>query len=159
MKSTAIDLYRREFIVKTLAGSALGFIIWPGFVRTACGMGVFSYPQGMQKMQGDVKVNGIPVQVGAPVKFGDVVTTGPESYAVFVIDKSVYLIRDNTRVELSGNTSDKYKEKIVDILRLINGKMLSADKWAEYEKNAIPTEDDIKAVDNICLEDGWIATK
>jgi len=125
MKSTFIHLNRRSFIIKFLAGGALSIAGLPVVIRTAFGMGTRSYPQGMQKIQGEVKINGIPAEVGTPVKTGDVITTGSDSLAIFVINKSVYLVRDNTRVEFSSETSDQYKEKIVNVLRIIHGKMLS----------------------------------
>jgi hypothetical protein len=125
METNAANLNRRAFIYQLLAGSGLGIAGLPGFRRTALAMGTFSVTQGMRKVMGDVKINGLSAEVGTLVKNGDVVTTGPDSYAVFVIDKSAYLVRDNTHVELSSKTSDQYKEKIVNILRIINGKMLS----------------------------------
>lgn len=125
METNAANLNRRAFIYQLLAGSGLGITGLPGFMRTALGMGIFSVTQGMRKVRGNVKINGLSAEVGTLVKNGDVVTTGPDSYAVFVIDKSAYLVRDNTHVELSSKTSDQYKEKIVNILRIINGKMLS----------------------------------
>jgi hypothetical protein len=125
METNAASLNRRAFIYQLLAGSGLGIVGLPGFMRTALGMGTLSVTQGMRKVRGDVKINGVSVEVGTLVKTGDVVTTGPDSYAVFVIDKSAYLVRDNTNVELSSKYSDQYKEKIVNILRIINGKMLS----------------------------------
>ena len=125
METNAASLNRRAFIYQLLAGGGLGIAGLPGFRRTALGMGTFSVTQGMRKVMGDVKINGLSAKVGTLVKNGDVVTTGPDSYAVFVIDKSAYLVRDNTHVELSSKTSDQYKEKIVNILRIINGKMLS----------------------------------
>jgi hypothetical protein len=125
METNAANLNRRAFIYQLLAGSGLGIAGLPGFRRTALAMGTLFVTQGMQKVRGDVKINGLSAEVGTLVKNGDVVTTGPDSYAVFVIDKSAYLVRDNTHVELSSKTSDQYKEKIVNILRIINGKMLS----------------------------------
>lgn len=125
MRKTDIDKYRRQFIMTMLGGGALGLTGLPGFVRAVYGMGAFSYPQGMQKIEGDVKINGIPAQVGAQVAPGDVVTTGPDSLAIFVINKNVYLVRDNTRVDLSSETSEEFKEKIVNVLRMARGKMLS----------------------------------
>jgi hypothetical protein len=125
METNAANLNRRAFIYQLLAGSGLGIAGLPGFRRTALAMGTLFVTQGMRKVRGDVKINGLSAEVGTLVKNGDVVTTGPDSYAVFVIDKSAYLVRDNTHVELSSKTSDQYKEKIVNILRIINGKMLS----------------------------------
>ncbi len=125
MRTNEINICRRQFMTAILGSGALGLTGLPGFVRAVYGMGAFSYPQGMQKVQGDVRVNGIPAQVGAQVVPGDVVTTGPDSLAVFVVKKSVYLVRDNTRVDLSSETSEEFKEKVVNVLRIVSGKMLS----------------------------------
>jgi hypothetical protein len=125
MKSFVINRHRRSFLIQMLAGGAAWAGGLSGFIRTAFGMGVFSYPSGIQKLQGEVKVNGIRAKVGKLVKTGDVVTTGPDSLAIIVINRSVYLLRDNTHVEFSSETSEQFKLQIVDVLRIINGKMLS----------------------------------
>jgi 1,2-phenylacetyl-CoA epoxidase catalytic subunit len=41
----------------------------------------------------------------------------------------------------------------------INGERLSDDNWTTYKESAFPTEDDIKAIRDICHEPGWIADK
>ncbi len=125
MKTNDIDTCRRQFMMTVLSGGALGLTGLPGLARAVYAMGAFSYPQGMQKVQGDVKINGITAQVGSQVAPGDVVTTGPASLAIFVVNKSVYLVRDNTRVDLSSETSEEFKEKVVNVLRMARGKMLS----------------------------------
>ena len=128
-------LSRRAFIVRILCG---GLVSAPGLsrlARTAHAMGSASYPQGMQKIQGDVRINGIPADVGAAVGAGDVVTTGTDGFAVFVIGKSVYLLRENTRLDLEGDTSEKYRESAIRVLRMLGGKMLSVTR--EKEKQII----------------------
>lgn len=41
----------------------------------------------------------------------------------------------------------------------IDGNLLTKSEWETYEKNAFPTEDDVKAVNDICKDEGWIAMK
>ena len=60
-------LCRRAFILSVLSGGILSVTGLSRIVRTVFAMGSASYPQGMQKMQGDVKINGIPAEVGSPV--------------------------------------------------------------------------------------------
>lgn len=115
--------HRRHFLSTVLAtGTLLGF---SNLIRFAFGMGAFKYKQGIQKISGDVRVNGKPVVAGDIVQPGDVVTTGPDSLVVFVLNQSVYLVRDNSRVELGSQSSEAFKEKIVDVIRILNGRMLS----------------------------------
>ncbi len=74
-------------------------------IDRAHAMGVIKLPVGMQKVQGTVKINGETARVGSAVKPGDVITTGPDSMAVFVVGKDVYLIRENTRVDLESESA------------------------------------------------------
>ena len=41
----------------------------------------------------------------------------------------------------------------------INGDRLSGEKWTAYKESAFPAADDIKTVNDICLEEGWISAK
>ncbi len=126
MKTNAFSLSRRSFIINILASGPLGITGIIGSIRTTSAMGTLSsYPKGIQKVKGEVKINGILAKVGRIVKPGDTVTTGPDSLSIFVIGKSVYLVRDNTRVDLSSETSNEFKEDIVNVLRIVYGKMLS----------------------------------
>lgn len=119
---------RRFFLRALLAGGVLGSVGSPGFVRLVLGMGERSYPQGMQQVEGDVRINGQPAQAGSTVKIGDVVTTGhPKSLAVFVAGLDAYLLRDNSRLEVLASVEGE-KTQTADILRLVSGKMLAVFK-------------------------------
>jgi hypothetical protein len=97
----------------------------PVMIRRALALGKYEFPSGMHTIKGDVKINGVTAQVGAAVKPGDVVTTGRASMAIFVIERDVYLVRENTRVALGTQTAEALKLGIADVLRILNGKMLS----------------------------------
>ena len=88
-------------------------------------MGRRDYPQGMQTVEGDVKINDIQATVGSIVNIGDTVTTGDDSKAIFVMNRAVYLLRNNTSMTLSIEPDESAKENIVYILKLLNGKLLS----------------------------------
>jgi len=88
-------------------------------------MGQRDYLQGMQTVDGDVKINNIQATVGSIVNIGDTVTTGDDGKAVFVMNRSVYLLRENTSITLSIERDESAKENMVSILKLINGKLLS----------------------------------
>ncbi len=125
MKPSAAGLNRRFFVMKILAGTIIGLSDFPGFIRTVLAMGMHNIKQGVQKIKGYVRINGIPAKIGALVNPGDVVTTGPDSLVVFVMHKSVYLIREDTHVEFSSDTSEQFKESITNVINIFKGKMLS----------------------------------
>lgn len=128
MKTTGIDPYRRKFVTMLLTTGTIGVSGLTGFVRTVFGMGAFKQPQGIQEIAGVVKVNGRPASIGLLVQSGDIVTTGPDSMVIFIIDKSVYLVRDNTRLEFSLETSGKFKQTVEDVLRILKGKVLTVTR-------------------------------
>jgi 1,2-phenylacetyl-CoA epoxidase catalytic subunit len=41
----------------------------------------------------------------------------------------------------------------------IHGEKVAAEKWDDYYAGTIPSDDDIKAVDDICKEPGWMVTR
>jgi hypothetical protein len=125
MGKTVIGLDRRDFLTKILVSSTFGLLGLSGAIRFAYAMGAIKLPAGMQKIKGVVKINGKPARVGSPVKPGDVIITGPDSLAIFVVGKDVYLLRDNSRVDLESESAEAFKKQVVDVLRILNGKMLS----------------------------------
>lgn len=116
---------RRVFLSKSLAGGVYAILGTSVLIRKAFGMGARDYPQGMQRVQGDVKINGMPAQIGSMVKIGDFITTGADSLAIFIIGRDVYLLRNNSNLHLDSEAQEDAKEKIMHVLRLLNGKMLS----------------------------------
>ena len=121
----SIDTDRRSFICKTI-GYGLFAVIGGYFPsRKSLAMGSKDYPQGMRKIEGTVRINDAEAQIGAMLRVGDIITTGAASLAIFVMGKEVYMLRDKTRLELGSDASEKFKESAVNVLRLINGKMMA----------------------------------
>ncbi|NJL60191.1 MAG: FecR domain-containing protein, partial [Desulfobacteraceae bacterium] len=121
----SVDKDRRNFIAKTIRYGFFAAIGASFPNRESFAMGTKDYPQGMRKIEGTVSINDMPAQLGSIVRAGDIVTTGPASLAIFVAGKDVYMLRDHTRLELGGSSSEKFKENPVNVLRLINGKMMA----------------------------------
>lgn len=111
---------RRRFLA-ALAG-ATGGAWFPGLIRTALAMGSRFFPIGIQKLEGDVRINGKPAKLNDPVNPGDIVETGPEAMAVFVIGRDVLLVRAGTRLRISEPESESGAKRIFTI---IHGKVLS----------------------------------
>ncbi|CAB5131467.1 hypothetical protein D3OALGB2SA_3660 [Olavius algarvensis associated proteobacterium Delta 3] len=115
---------RRFFLTTFLAGSTWGLLGFPGLVTRLLAMGARDFPQGVQKLQGNVFINGRPAALGDLVGENDVVTTGPDAMVVFVIGQGVYLLRDNSRFELNHASAGGTETGITDLIRLYKGKML-----------------------------------
>jgi hypothetical protein len=109
---------RRRFMRAAAAAAALvpGGIGWLASEVLAQGKAV---DEGIRRFRGEVLVNGQPVKRGSIVKPGDTVTTGPNSYATFVVGQDAFLVRGNTKLELGGLAG------IVNLARVITGKLLS----------------------------------
>ena len=122
MKERVFSPNRRR-LIKMMTLTALGVAGSP--VDWLRAMGPRVYPQGMFEIQGEVKINGTLSRAGDVVKVGDVVTTGQAALAIFVVEKDVYLLHANTRLELSVETEPVAEKQIVQILRLVSGKMLA----------------------------------
>jgi hypothetical protein len=70
--------------------------------------------QGVNRVRGDVTVNGQPAKQGTAVRPGDKVVTGPGGQVVFAVDRDAMLVRENSSVEVARNA-----------LRVISGAVLS----------------------------------
>ncbi len=127
-KKSAENVDRRSFLISLLGGGSLCLISLTCRIRNAVAMGSFKYPTGVQKLKGKVFINDRPAKERDLVEPGDIVTTGPESMVIFVVNKSVYLLRDNTRVDLQGETVDAENKPAIEVLRIIKGKILMVFK-------------------------------
>lgn len=107
---------RRRRLLLALMGAGLGV---PALLREASAQNLIPEAQGMRNLDGDVRINGQRVAIGALVRPGDVVTTGSNAYAMFVVGRDAYLVRESSRLALAGQSL------VVSSLRLITGKVLS----------------------------------
>lgn len=115
-----MDRLRRHFLGRLLAGSGLLWCLRKIPAKTALAMG--RYPQGVRKVQGEAFVEELAARVGDPVRFGDTVRTGADGTIVFVVDAAVFLLREQSRLELRREAVDESRTN--DVLRLLEGKML-----------------------------------
>jgi len=78
-------------------------------------------PRGrsIYRMEGDVRINGIPARLDTIIKAGDSIVTGARSLIIFIMGEDAYLLRENSRMELSKDDST------IKFLRLLNGAVLS----------------------------------
>ena len=87
--------------------------------RIAAAMSKLPEGKSIYKLKGTVLVNGKRANEDTMILAGDVIETKSDGEMVFAVGSSAFLIRRNSRVELSGS------ERIVNALRLVAGKLLS----------------------------------
>jgi len=119
------DSERRSFLLTLVGAGTLGGLVLTEFVKNCFAMGAFKYPTGIQKLKGKVLLNGVSAAEGDILKPGDMVETGPGSMVIFIVDKSVYLLRANTRLEIQIEQSTSPKKAGIEIARILNGKVLA----------------------------------
>ena len=109
---------RRDWLKRAAAGGA-ALAVAMARLRQALAMG--SVEAGIARARGDVRVNGQAARRGMEVKPGDVVVTGSDAELVMVVGRDAFLVRANSRVELSGDAA----RIAVAALRVVTGAVLS----------------------------------
>ena len=102
---------RRRALLVFAAGIGL-----PAAVRLALAQSPAK--QGVRTVQGDMRINGKPAEVGTLVRPGDAIVLGEGAVATFVVGQDAFLMRGNSRAELIGSGV------LVSALRLVTGKLL-----------------------------------
>jgi hypothetical protein len=124
LSSDEVDELRRALVVRALAAGvfAAGTSLISSRARAQLfDLGGRPLPEGrsFHKIEGSVRVNGKPANLSTPVEAGDLVETGARSSAVFAVGTSAYILRENARLQLQGES------RAVRVLRLITGGLLS----------------------------------
>jgi len=128
MRTGIGEIERRSFLIQIVSAGLLGTMLPAVLARQALALGAPGQkPQGILKMQGSVMVNGIQAQVGSVVGAGSIITTGSASYAVVIVEKDVYLVRENSRIELMGVPAEHQAaaERTVNSIKVHAGRLLS----------------------------------
>ena len=106
---------RRRRLLLAMMASGLGA---GQILRQAGAQELIASQQGMRSLDGDVRINGVPAALGDAVRPGDRVTTGYNAFAMFVVGRDAYLLREYSRVETQGSN------QFISALRLLTGKLL-----------------------------------
>ncbi len=112
------DTERRRWLkqIALLAAITPGGI--SGLVREALAAGNAPISAGVQRLKGEVSINGQPARAGMLVAPGDTVRTGPGAEVVYVIGQDAFLQRDNSVVSFGTDAAQK-------LMRVVTGKILS----------------------------------
>jgi hypothetical protein len=111
-------LSRRD-VLRLLAAGALGPAGLSGWMSGALAAGSVDGVQGVARVDGSATVNGKLAKVGTPVQSGDRVVTGRGAQVVIVVGKDALLLRDQTAVELKGQS------EILTTITVASGKVLA----------------------------------
>ena len=76
--------------------------------------------RSIYELEGEVKVNGAIATLETRIEANNTVETGPNSRIVFVVGDDVFLLRDGSKLIVSGR-----ERGVVDILQCFAGKVLS----------------------------------
>jgi hypothetical protein len=113
---------RRGLLRQLAALGLLGPAGISGLIQDALAKGDAPVISGINALAGSVTVNAQSARVGSPVKPGDKVSTGKGSYAVVVVGKDAFLLRDSTSVVFEQNRD---KPGILENVLIATGKVLS----------------------------------
>ena len=80
-------------------------------------------------LKGKVKVNNVTATIDTRISANDKIETGEKSYVIFAVGKDAFILRSNSRLDLSSGKEEKIesdiKNALVSSLRLVTGKLLS----------------------------------
>ncbi len=118
-----IDDPRREILIRALAGGLFVAGGSAGILQPVHAMGkipkILEPGKSIYDMRGNVRVSGKKADESTVITSSDVVVTGRRSHVVFAVGKDAFILRSNSRLELSGSGM------LINTLRLVTGKLLS----------------------------------
>jgi hypothetical protein len=136
MRRTAkeeIDDPRRELLVRALAAGLYIAGGSAGILQPVHAMGkipkVLEPGKSIYDMSGNVTVSGKPANENTLITGSDIVETGSGSHVVFTVGQDAFVLRSNSRLELSGSGM------LVNTLRLVTGKLLSVFGKTKHQLN------------------------
>ncbi|MCP4041057.1 MAG: FecR domain-containing protein [Gammaproteobacteria bacterium] len=106
---------RRNLLQRSIVMGLLGI----ADIATVLAMSRVPYAEGINKVQGEVRINDQTAKKDDLVKLGDTVATGSNSSVIFVFKRDAFLLRENSQVKVSGDGA------AIQELRVLTGKLLS----------------------------------
>ena len=109
---------RRAWLARMTTGGA-ALALGMAHLRHALASGAVK--KGVARVKGDVRIGGEPVKPGMEVKPDAVIQTGRGAELVFVVDRDAFMVRGNSRIELTGDAA----RSALSGLRVLTGAILS----------------------------------
>ena len=112
---------RRAFLLKALAAGLLSAGGIPGAAAQIFGKRPQRLPAGQSVYEatGPVTVNGQAASGTTRIAPGDRIETGAGAQLIFVVGADAFILRENSRVEISGTSA------VIGVARLLTGALLS----------------------------------
>lgn len=112
---------RRTFVLRSVAlGMLMGSAGWPARLLAAAAKNAPArLPEGrsVYEVRGEVTVNGQRVTPDTLIRASDTIRTGSNSYLITAVGDNAFLIRENSVLEMTGETT-------LRSLRLLTGKLM-----------------------------------
>lgn len=108
---------RRQLLQHLSAAGLLSAGGVTGFLQRALANDKTPVPPGLQRLKGQVTINGDAARDGQLIRPGDTVATSGDGEAIYVIDQDAFLQRGGSTVSFGRSASD--------FMRLLNGRILS----------------------------------
>ena len=114
---------RRKFLVEALSLGLFAVSNVPGLVQPALAMGIFSKRlppgQSIYKVEGQVIIDGQPANLKTMVDANSLIETGNNGEVIFAVGTDAFILRNNSRLQLSG------EGLVIQGMRILTGKVLS----------------------------------
>jgi hypothetical protein len=114
-----MHIQRRRALLALAAGIGLHPALRAALAQT-------SATQGVRTARGSVRVNGKPAGPGALIRPGDTIEVGKDAVASFVVGQDAFLMRSNSRAELTGSGV------LVAAVQLVTGGLLAVFGGGEH---------------------------
>ncbi len=115
------QLRRRTLLATT------GIALSMGGLQRALAAGRIPLMQGMNRIRGEVSINGRPAAVGQLVTLGDTIVVGAGGEAVYVIGDNAFLQGSRSQVRVEGTSTAKLA------MRLLSGALASVFAKGEHQ--------------------------
>ena len=114
-----MHIQRRSALLALAAGIGLHPALRAALAQT-------SAKEGMRTIRGEVSVNGRPTTLGALIRPGDTIEVGKDALAAFVTGQDAFLMRSNSRAELTGSGA------LLAAVQLVTGGLLAVFGGGEH---------------------------
>jgi hypothetical protein len=116
-----IDETKRRLLIGALS-AGLFAVGGSGILRPVWAMGkvptVLIPGKSIYDLRGTVTVNARPATLDTVINSSGIIETGADSHLIFAVGKDAFILRSNSRLELSG-------KGIISDMKLLSGKLLS----------------------------------
>lgn len=128
-KLEQLENERREFLIRALSAGFFATGLYGTMLRTAAGAGKVprELPPGksIYEVKGQATVDGSQANLDTQVRPNSLLETGSNSRMIFAVGQDAFILRANSRLQLSGN-------ELVNTLRLAAGAVLSVFGKSEH---------------------------